>query len=95
MELAPAHPARLGVAFNFSVFFDEVMQAPQQAAEVATSALERAESDTANRERFKESNMVIRMLKDNLANWSRGLLRGTWCVSLSLSHITQMDASRT
>ena len=41
-ELAPTHPIRLGLALNFSVFYYEILNAPDQACHLAKQAFDDA-----------------------------------------------------
>lgn len=34
-EMAPTHPIRLGLALNFSVFYYEIVNAPEEACQLA------------------------------------------------------------
>ncbi|CAN1216250.1 14-3-3-like protein GF14 kappa [Linum perenne] len=59
-ELAPTHPIRLGLALNFSVFYYEI-----QAFEEAI-----AELDTLGEESYKDSTLIMQLLRDNLTLWT-------------------------
>lgn len=41
-ELAPTHPIRLGLALNFSVFYYEILNSPDQACHLAKLAFDDA-----------------------------------------------------
>lgn len=41
-ELPPTHPIRLGLALNFSVFYYEILNAPDQACHLAKQAFDDA-----------------------------------------------------
>ena len=41
-ELAPTHPIRLGLALNFSVFYYEILNSPDQACHLAKQAFDDA-----------------------------------------------------
>ncbi|CAI0421997.1 unnamed protein product [Linum tenue] len=59
-DLAPTHPIRLGLALNFSVFYYEI-----QAFEEAI-----AELDTLGEESYKDSTLIMQLLRDNLTLWT-------------------------
>ena len=56
-ELAPTHPIRLGLALNFSVFYYEILNAPERACDMAKKAFDEAiaELDTLGEESYKDS----------------------------------------
>lgn len=70
-ELQPTHPIRLGLALNFSVFYYEIMNKPQQACQIAKQAFDDAiaELDTLNEESYKDSTLIMQLLRDNLTLW--------------------------
>ena len=41
-DLAPTHPIRLGLALNFSVFYYEILNSPDQACHLAKQAFDDA-----------------------------------------------------
>jgi 14-3-3 protein epsilon len=86
-ELAPTHPIRLGLALNFSVFYYEILNAPDQACHLAKQAFDDAiagtyfqsvnvamtslanwptELDTLSEESYKDSTLIMQLLRDNL-----------------------------
>ena len=71
-ELPPTHPTRLGLALNFSVFFYEIRTEQEKACELAKSAFDEAipELDNITEENYKDSTLILQLLKDNLALWS-------------------------
>jgi 14-3-3 protein epsilon len=46
-ELPPTHPIRLGLALNFSVFYYEILNAPDQACHLAKQAFDDAIAGTS------------------------------------------------
>jgi 14-3-3 protein epsilon len=72
LELPPTHPIRLGLALNFSVFYYEILNSPEQACSLARSAFDDAiaELDTLNEESYKDSTLIMQLLRDNLTLWT-------------------------
>ncbi|KAI9298421.1 14-3-3 family protein epsilon [Neoconidiobolus thromboides FSU 785] len=70
-ELAPTHPIRLGLALNFSVFYYEIMTSPMKACDLAKSAFDEAiaELDTLSEDSYKDSTLIMQLLRDNLTLW--------------------------
>ncbi|KAJ3343372.1 hypothetical protein HDU93_008737 [Gonapodya sp. JEL0774] len=75
-ELAPTHPIRLGLALNFSVFYYEILNSPDRACHLAKQAFDDAiaELDTLNEESYKDSTLIMQLLRDNLTLWTSGEL---------------------
>eukprot|EP00123_Amoebidium_parasiticum_P009616 comp19595_c0_seq1/m.23067 comp19595_c0_seq1/g.23067 ORF comp19595_c0_seq1/g.23067 comp19595_c0_seq1/m.23067 type:complete len:250 (-) comp19595_c0_seq1:154-903(-) len=71
-ELQPTHPIRLGLALNFSVFYYEIMASPQQACTLAKQAFDDAiaELDSVSEESYKDSTLIMQLLRDNLTLWT-------------------------
>lgn len=71
-EMPPTHPIRLGLALNFSVFYYEILNSPQRACELAKQAFDDAiaELDTLNEESYKDSTLIMQLLRDNLTLWT-------------------------
>ena len=73
-ELPPTHPTRLGLALNFSVFYYEIRGEQDRACVMAKSAFDEAipELDNISEENYKDSTLILQLLKDNLTLWSSG-----------------------
>lgn len=71
-ELVPTHPIRLGLALNFSVFYYEILNSPDRACRLAKAAFDDAiaELDTLNEESYKDSTLIMQLLRDNLTLWT-------------------------
>ncbi|CAA6664839.1 unnamed protein product [Spirodela intermedia] len=71
-DLAPTHPIRLGLALNFSVFYYEILNSSDRACSLAKQAFDEAisELDTLGEESYKDSTLIMQLLRDNLTLWS-------------------------
>jgi len=71
-QMQPTHPIRLGLALNFSVFFYEIMNSPEKACTLAKQAFDDAiaELDTLNEDSYKDSTLIMQLLRDNLTLWT-------------------------
>jgi len=71
-KMQPTHPIRLGLALNFSVFFYEIQNAPDRACHLAKQAFDDAiaELDTLNEDSYKDSTLIMQLLRDNLTLWT-------------------------
>lgn len=93
-DMQPTHPIRLGLALNFSVFYYEILNTPEQACSLAKQVGARharpppsrppptvvlmlcsllqafdeaiAELDTLNEDSYKDSTLIMQLLRDNL-----------------------------
>ncbi|KAK9054221.1 hypothetical protein SSX86_025299 [Deinandra increscens subsp. villosa] len=71
-DLAPTHPIRLGLALNFSVFYYEILNSPDRACNLAKQAFDEAiaELDTLGEDSYKDSTLIMQLLRDNLTLWT-------------------------
>jgi len=74
-ELPPTHPIRLGLALNFSVFYYEILNSPDRACHLAKQAFDDAiaELDTLKEDSYKDSTLIMQLLRDNLTLWTSDL----------------------
>lgn len=71
IELPPTHPVRLGLMLNFSVFYYEIMKSPERSCRLAKQAFDDAiaELDTLSEESYRDSTIIMQLLRDNLNLW--------------------------
>ena len=72
-KLQSTHPIRLGLALNFSVFYYEILDSPDEACKLAKAAFDVAVNDldpTGNESQYKESTLIMQLLRDNLTLWT-------------------------
>ncbi|KAH8854350.1 14-3-3 protein isoform 1 [Schistosoma japonicum] len=70
-QLFPAHPIRLGLALNYSVYFYEIMNDPAKACDLAQTAFDDAiaKLDQLSQDIYKDSTLIMQLLRDNLTLW--------------------------
>merc|ERR1711963_138988 len=73
-SLGAANPVRLGLALNYSVFFNEVMKDPAQAMELARKTCESGSAGlpSLSDEEQRDSAQILQLLTDNLQLWQSG-----------------------
>jgi len=78
-ELTPTHPIRLGLALNFSVFYYEILNSPDRACILAKQAFDEAiaKLDTLGEESYKDSTLIVQLLRDNLVLWTSDIQEET------------------
>merc|ERR1719201_1111168 len=71
-DLVVTHPIRLGLALNFFVFHYEVLNNPEEACKMARQAFEDAiaELDSVSEDSYKDSTLIMQLLRDNLTLWT-------------------------
>merc|ERR1712039_234504 len=71
-DLAVTHPIRLGLALNSSAFVYEVLQKADEACRMARKAFEDciAELDNVPEDSYKDSTVIMQLIKDNLTLWT-------------------------
>ncbi|KAK9361831.1 14-3-3 domain-containing protein [Lipomyces starkeyi] len=74
-DLTPTHPIRLGLALNFSVFYYEILNSPDRACHLAKQAFDDAiaELDSLSEESYRDSTLIMQLLRDNLTLWTSDL----------------------
>ena len=60
------------MALNFSVFYYEILNEREKAVTLAKSAFDDAvsELDSLNEESYKDSTLIMQLLRDNLTLWT-------------------------
>lgn len=71
-HLKPTNPIRLGLALNYSVFYYEIRNIPDRACELAKTAFDDAiaELDSLPEDSYKDSTLIMQLLRDNLTLWT-------------------------
>lgn len=71
-NMQPTHPIRLGLALNFSVFYYEIADSHDKACSMAKEAFDEAiaELDTLQEDSYKDSTLIMQLLRDNLTLWT-------------------------
>jgi len=71
-NLMPTHPIRLGLALNFSVFYYEILNNPNDACSLAKRAFDDAIAmlDSLSEDSYKDATLILQLLRDNLTLWT-------------------------
>jgi hypothetical protein len=74
-KMQPTHPIRLGLALNYSVFYYEILNKATDACDLAKKAFDEAiaELDTLGEDSYKDSTLIMQLLRDNLTLWTSEL----------------------
>jgi len=74
-ELDSTNPIRLGLGLNYSVFNYEILHNPDKAIKLAKQAFEDAiaQIDTLDEDEYKDSTLIMQLLRDNLTLWTSEL----------------------
>ncbi|XP_039265181.1 14-3-3 protein zeta-like [Styela clava] len=80
-SLRSTDPIRLGLALNFSVFYYEILNQPTEACELARTAFDSAiaELDTLSEASYKDSTLIMQLLRDNLTLWTSDMAGDDAC----------------
>jgi len=72
VELLATNPIRLGLALNFSVFYYEIMNSPDNAIQLAKTAFDDAieKLEHLTDESYKDSTLIMQLLRDNITLWT-------------------------
>ena len=83
--LLVTHPIRLGLALNYSVFMYEVLNDPDEACKMARTAFEDAiaELDNVAEDSYKDSTLIMQLLRDNLTLWTSDQEAGNWSFAMT------------
>jgi len=73
--LMPTNPIRLGLALNFSVFYYEIMNSPDNAIQLAKQAFDEAieKLEHLTDESYKDSTLIMQLLRDNITLWTSNI----------------------
>ena len=76
--LPSTHPIRLGLALNYSVFHYEIRNKPDEACKLAKKAFDDAiaELDNLSEDSYKDSTLIMQLLRDNLTLWTSDMQDG-------------------
>ena len=92
-DLLVTHPIRLGLALNYSVFMYEVLNEPDEACKMARTAFENAIADLDNvaEDSYKDSTLIMQLLRDNLTLWTSDQEAGNWALRWLVWHSPHMS----
>ncbi len=70
--MSSTHPIRLGLALNYSVFYFEILNEPENACKIAKVAFDEAitDLDSLSEESYRDSTLIMQLLRDNLTLWT-------------------------
>jgi len=73
-QLPVVNPIRLGLSLNKSVFYYELLGNSEEACRIAKTAFDSAiaELDELKEDSYKDSTLIMQLLRDNLTLWKSG-----------------------
>ncbi|KAM7497846.1 hypothetical protein LguiA_022260 [Lonicera macranthoides] len=74
--LSPAHPNRLTLSLNVSVFYCDIVNNPERGCHLAKQAYDEAiaELDSLSEESYRNSTSIMQILRQNLFLWTSGAM---------------------
>lgn len=71
-SMATTHPISLGLSLNYSVFYYEILNNPDQACQIAKESFDKAIQglDTLPEDSYKDATLIMQLLRDNLTLWT-------------------------
>lgn len=74
--LKSVHPVRLGFAISQALFAYEVLHNQEKGLAFARNAFENAisEMDTLNEDEYRDSTLLMQMLRDKITQWTGDLV---------------------
>ncbi|XP_037960403.1 14-3-3 protein epsilon-like [Teleopsis dalmanni] len=74
-SISPTDPIRLGLSLNFSVFYYEILNSPENACNLAETAYDLAfvELDKLTDDECHDTSYILQLLHDNLSLWKSEL----------------------
>jgi len=94
-DLPPTHPIRLGLALNFSVFYYEILNSADRACQLAKQAFDDAiaELDTLSEDSYKDSTLIMQLLRDNLTLWTSDMQQDNEAAAGNAAEEVHADAA--
>jgi 14-3-3 protein epsilon len=77
-DLPPTDPIRLGLALSYATWYTDILQDPVRGCSVAKKAFDDALAmlDSLDEEGYKESTLIMQLLRDNIVLWTQDMSYG-------------------
>ncbi len=74
-SLPSTHPTKVGLGLNYSVFLLEIEREPEKALKMTRDCFDNAIADLDNidDDNFRESTLLMQLLRDNIQLWTSEL----------------------